>query len=180
MRISKFFIVLILGLILGGCSVSKRAMWHVKKAEQLDPSIFKLDTIINKSIIVKLDTVIKLDTNINVILPRDTVKIEKLIPVNRNFNKVVKKQGIITTEAEAIKGMLYINSYLDSSFIYNLQTEITIKDAKIKELNTIVRQKTVIIEKQISWLKWLKIALIILIGLILLTLIIKIVKLFNG
>ena len=70
--------------------------------------------------------------------------------------KIVKKQGIITTEVEAIKGMLKVNSYLDSSFIYNLQTEIRIKDAIITNLKEVTTEQSITIKNQKSLIKQLK------------------------
>lgn len=174
----KIVLGLILGLVISGCSSS----WHIQKAKKICPECFDMDTTI-KEIVFKLDTVIHLDTNILVLLPRDTVKIEKLIPINRNFKKIIKKQGIITTEVEAIKGMLRINSYLDSSFIYNLQTEIRVKDAIIKELREVKIKQTVTIEKQKTELKWyqkayswLRYALMFIAALLFVAIIIKVIK----
>ena len=147
----KNLTIIIVLVILSSCSAS----WHVKRAKWKDPSLFevKTETIIN---ITKRDTLIRLDTLISIVLPRDTVTIEKLIPINRNFEKIVKKQGIITTEIEAVKGLLKVNSYLDSSFIYNLQTEIRIKNAIITNLKQVTKEQTITIEKQKSLIEGFK------------------------
>ena len=175
MHVNKLTWLLFSLLLLFGCS----ANYHVKKAREKCPECFTSDTTITNVVQVKRDTIIKLDTMIRVFLPADTVTINKLIPISRNFDKIIKKQGIITTEVEAVKGMLKVNSYLDSSFIYNLQAEIRIKDAKITTLKEKIIQNEIVIDKQISWLKWLKIGLISIIVLFVLFIIFKFLNLLK-
>lgn len=167
-KILKFVLI---ALLLNSCSAS----WHIKKAKEKQPELFKADTTI-ETIIQKLDTVIYLDTNIIVQLPRDTVKIEKLIPISRNFDKVTKRQGIITTEVEAIKGMLKVNSYLDSSFIYRLQDSIRIKNAKITKLQKVSINQEITIQQQRTLIDWLKIILFSILGLIVIVIFLKLLS----
>lgn len=175
MKNLTFYLIVI--ILFSSCS----ANWHIRKAKTKCPECFKQDTVINETQIIKLDTTIYLDTNINVILPRDTVKIEKQIPkfINYSFNKIIKTQGIITTEAELKNGNLEIISYLDSSFVYRLQDSIRLEKAKTIKLSKIVIEKDVIIEKQTSWIKWLKIGIIGLVIIIVLGIGFKILKLFK-
>jgi len=160
MKNLTFYLIVI--LLFSSCSAS----WHVKRAEWKQPDIFKskTDTIIK---IEYSDLLVKLDTIINVILPRDTVKIDSLVfrTLRPSFDKIVKKNGIITANVWMVKGRLNVETYLDSAMIYLLQTKIRVKDAKIKELKIINNENTVTIEKQstkiktfLIWLKWIGIA----------------------
>ena len=160
MRYTIFYLVVM--ILLSSCS----AGWHIKRAEWKDPGIFepKTDTVIEK---VYSDTTIVIDTIISVTLPRDTVKIDSLVPItsDMSFDPILKKNGIITTRVEMIKGRLLVESYLDSTLLHRLQYEITIRDALITELTTINNQNTVIIEKKetlLNWIKWIVLSIFVL------------------
>ena len=161
-RISFIIIV----LIFSGCSTT----WHVNKVRDKCPECFDLDTTITE-LVFKRDTVIKLDTNILVFLPEDTVfidtTIKKLKPYS--FKPIYAKNGIINIEASMKRGVLKLKSYLDSTMIYHLEAEILVRDALITEQRTIMTNQTITIEKQeneLKWYqKWLRIGKFVLIGL---------------
>ena len=97
----KRFSLFILVLIFSGCS----STYHVNKAREKCPECFELDTTITE-VVFKKDTIIKIDTNILVLLPRDTVKITKVIPKYVTFEPITRKNGIITVEVFVNKGEL--------------------------------------------------------------------------
>ncbi len=158
------FFILILGLILTGCSAS----YHIQKAERKCPSCFDRDTtIVNQ--IIKRDTTIKIDTNIVIEFKVDTViqetPIKKLKPYS--FKPVYHENGIINAEVWMKKGILSISSWLDSTMMYRLEAEITLKDAIIYELRQeVFENKITIIEKENAlnrfkkYLKWIIIGLV--------------------
>lgn len=163
----KYVSLIVIVLLLSSCSAS----WHIKKAIEKDPESFKSDTTITK-IVFKTDTIITLDTIISIILPRDTVKIDSLVfrTIRPSFKKITKKNGIITTEVSMYKGVLKVNSFFDSSMVYNLRMKIRLKDAKIRELITINTRNEVTIKNQetklktfLNWIKWIGISLGVLI-----------------
>jgi len=162
----KIFVVLILGFMLSGCSTN----WYIQKAKVKCPECFELDTTINQ-VVFTLDTIIKIDTNILVLLPRDTVRITKLIPKTSKTQYIKKKNGIITVEVFINKDKINIVSFLDSALWYKYQDEILIKDAIIHDLKTVTVKQNVIIKKQKKtlkdYLKWIKAGIIILIVLLL-------------
>ena len=178
----NFFIVVFLGLVLGSCSVSQRASWHVQRAERLDPTIFKRDTITKLvPYFFYLDTNIKFQlkdnynfkATPNIVYETDTIENEvKILP---SFDTIVRNQRGLTAKIWMNQGELFANLSIDSVFYKHVEDSIR---AEIEQ-NEI--QTTVTIEKQISWLKWLKwlkIALISLVSLVILVLIVKILKLF--
>jgi hypothetical protein len=154
MKRNKIFIVLVLGLMLSGCSSS----WHIKKARKICPECFEMDTTITE-LVIKKDTIIRLDTLILVALPPDTIKIDSLIfkTLKPNIKPFTKKEGIITTKVEMIRGRLFVTSFLDSTYLYRLRESIRIKDAQITILKKESVKQTVIIEKQNKLIKWVKI-----------------------
>jgi len=162
---NRFFIIIILGLILSGCSTN----WYIGKAKKKCPDCFNLDTTINE-IVFKLDTTIKLDTFIWIKLPADTIKIDSIIfrDIKPSFPKIIKKNGIITTEISMLKGELKVKSYLEDSLYYHLKDSIRIKDALIYKLKTINIKQNITIKEQknkydntIKWLKLIGILIII-------------------
>jgi hypothetical protein len=135
--------IIILSLLLSGCS----ATWHIQKAVQKKPNILKTDTIV-KNITTKRDTTILLDTNITVLLPRDTVRIERILSKYVTLDPIKEKNGIITVEACINNGKLNILSYLDSTMIYRYKDSLLIKDAIISNLREITVEQGVIIEEK--------------------------------
>jgi hypothetical protein len=161
-----------------GCSSS----WHVRKAKEKCPECFTSDTTINE-VVFRLDTVINIDTTIKVILPRDTVRIEKLIPKNVYFEPIYQKNGIINVEVFIEKGELNIVSYLDSAMLYDIEMEIEVKDSIIIHQSIIIDNQYNDIQKKDKWIdkakKWGKIAIIIIgliISLLIVVIIIRIIK----
>lgn len=165
MKNLTFYLIVI--ILFSSCS----GTWHLNRAKYKSPELFteKIDTIIN---LTRLDTTIFLDTLINVILPRDTVKIDSLVfkTLKPSFNVITKKNGIITENIWMNKGRLYSETYLDSALWYQYQDSIRVKDAKIYELRTINTKQTVTIKNQetklktfLNWIKWIGISLGVLI-----------------
>lgn len=158
----QFFIILILGFMLSGCSTN----WYIQKAKLKCPECFELDTTISQTVFT-LDTIIKIDTNILILLPRDTVKIIKLIPKTNEVQYIKKKNGIITVEVFINKDKVNIISFLDSAIWYKYRDEIIIKDAIIHDLKTVTVKQNIIIKDQKKtlkdYLKWIKGGVIILI-----------------
>ncbi len=148
-----FFIVVILGLILSGCSAS----FHVRKAKQKCPECFKLDTTINE-VVIKKDTIIKIDTNITILLPRDTASIDTTIKKLKpySFKPIYIENGIINVEVSMNFGNLIVNSWLDSTMVYRYQDSIRIKDAIIINLREVMINQNIIIKNQKGLIERLK------------------------
>jgi hypothetical protein len=171
---NRFFIIIILGSILSGCS----ANWHIQKAKKKCPDCFNLDTTINE-VVFKLDTIIKLDTFIWIKLPTDTIKIDSIVfkEIKPSFSKITKKNGIITTEVSMLKGELKVKSYLEDSIYYHYKDSVRIKNALIYELKTInIKQGITIQEQENKYnniVKWLKLIGAIIISMFIIGLLIK-------
>jgi len=178
MKKLTFYLIAI--LFLSSCS----ATWHVNRAKKIDPLCFKYDTTINE-IVFKLDTVIKIDTTILVLLPRDTVRIDTVIKELKrySFKPIYAKNGIITAKVSMNNGILHVSSYLDSTIWYHYKDEILIRDALITKLKTINTKQTITIQKQDKSLKWyqkvLNIGKYVLIGVVALLLIAIVIKLIK-
>ena len=149
----KYFFILILGLIISGCSSS----YHIKKAKNICPECFKQDTSITE-LVFKRDTIIKIDTNILVLLPRDTVFIDttirKLKPYS--FKPIYAKNGIINVKVFMTRGVLKVTSHLDSAMIYRFQDSIRVKDAIISNLKEVTIEQSIVIKDKKTLIQRLK------------------------
>ncbi len=141
----RLLFVFLLGLVLSGCSTT----WHINKARDRCPECFTQDTTITE-IVVKRDTVIRIDTNIIILLPRDTAKIDTMIKKLRpySFKPVYAKNGVINVEVSMTRGTLSVISHLDSTFIYRYRDSIRIRNAIISNLRTVTTEQNIIIQKE--------------------------------
>lgn len=174
---------IIIGLILSGCSSS----YHIKKAKQKCPECFKTDTTINE-IVFKLDTIIKIDTNILVFLPTDTARIDTVIKKLKpySFKPIYVKNGIINVKVSMTRGVLKVSSHIDSAIWYRYRDEILIKDAIIHDLKTVTVKQNITIKEQKSFIqrlktnaKWFKYIIVGIISLIIIGLGFKFYKWIN-
>ena len=177
---NSIFIIVILGLVLSGCSAS----FHVRKAKLKCPECFELDTTINE-IVIKKDTVIYLDTNITILLPRDTASIDTTIKKLKpySFKPIYVENGVINMEISMNYGNLIVNSWLDSTMVYRYQDSILIKDAIISNLREVIveqgiviKEKKTLIERFKSNLKTIKFVLIGLVLVIIIGIVIKFIR----
>jgi hypothetical protein len=174
----KHFIVLILGLVLSGCSTS----WHIKKAEQKCPECFEssLDTIIN---IIKKDTIIKIDTTILLDFS-DYIEIDEPIKIRDTIVKLKPFiSDVITKTKEGVIVKIWVknnrilaNIDIDTSLRFHYKQQLRLKDALIQRHVEVIREKNTIIKEKTKFLDWFKLGLILLGVLVLTYILIRIFK----
>jgi len=159
---NKFFIIIILGLVIQGCS----ATWHINKALQKDPDIITTKTIIrNVRQKIAIDTVIHIpvkDFLFFADMPDilyDTVFIDKKIKLLPSFDTIVKDTSGTTVKIWMKKGRLFAEINTDKSIEYHLKDSINILN-KIIENNTVI--KTEKKPKFLTYLIWISAILILL------------------
>lgn len=138
------YILILFLLIFSGCS----AGWHIKRAEQKEPGLFKSEVQIEYR-----DTIIHLDTLINIdftdFLEFDTVPdivyekvyIDKVLKLLPTFDTIIKTEKGLTAKIWMKKGVLNANFDVDSTYIYHLQDSISILNQVITKKNTVKIEK---------------------------------------
>ena len=121
-----------------------------------DPESFKTDSTIVTKIITE-DTTIFVNVPVMVELPKDTVRIVKKLPCKINpIDDIYQRNGIIYMKLSIRNNTIHAESWLDSTFIYQLQDSITVKDGKITYLKTVTKEQIVIIEESKTFKEKLK------------------------
>ena len=159
---NKFFIIIILGLIISGCSAS----WHIRKAEQKCPECFA-----QKILVEYRDTTINIDTTFLIefkdYLTIDTVPvityekeyIDKIVKILPTFDTIIKDERGLSAKIWMKKGKLQAKFNIDSSYIFRLQDSIIVLNKIITKTNTVkVEKKT----QFLTYLIWVSAILILL------------------
>lgn len=144
----RYFLVFVL-LVFSGCS----AGWHIKRAEQIEPGIFK-PTIEYRDTIIKLDTLISIDfsdfldidTTPNIVY--ETEYIDKVVKISASFDTIINVNRGLTAKFWMNKGRFGAKFEIDSSYIFHLEDSI-------KGLNKIITN-TVIIENKATFKDYFK------------------------
>jgi len=159
---NKFFIIIILGLIISGCSAS----WHIRKAEQKCPECFA-----QKILVEYRDTTINIDTTFLIefkdYLTIDTVPvityekeyIDKIVKILPTFDTIIKDERGLTAKIWMKKGNLQAKFSIDSSYIFHLQDSIIILNKIITQTNTVKTEKK---PQFLTYLIWISAILILL------------------
>ncbi len=144
----RYFLIFVL-FVFSGCSAS----WHIKRAEQIEPGIFK-PTIEYRDTIIKLDTLISIDfsdfmdidTTPNIVY--ETEYIDKVVKIYASFDTIIRQQNGLTAKIWMKRGVLGAKFDVDSSYIFHLEDSI-------KGLNKIITN-TVIIENKATFKDYFK------------------------
>ena len=159
---NRFFIIIILGLVLGSCS----ANWHIRKAEQKCPECFKSKTLIEyRDTTIHIDTTFLLKFNDSLFI--DTVPIityekeyvNKIVKILPTFDTIISQNNGLTAKICMNKGKLGASFNVDSSYIFQLKDSIKVLNKIITNYNTIkVENKP----KFLTYLIWICISLALL------------------
>ena len=138
------YILILFLLIFSGCSAS----WHIKRAEQKEPGIFKPTVKIEyKPVYIPIDTNINIDfsdfldidTTPNIVYK--TEYIDKKIKIYPSFDTIINVNRGLTAKFWMNNGRFGARFEIDSSYIFHLQDSIRMLNKEITNTNTLKIEK---------------------------------------
>jgi len=151
---NRILIVFFSIIILSGCSSSKLASYHIKKAKKSCPECFEQtyrieykDTIIYKDTTIELLLSDFLEIDTTPVIKFETEYVDKIVKIYPTFDTIIKSNKGLTAKIWMKRGRLNASFDVDSTLIHELKDSIRVLIKETTKTNTVITEEKTDVRK---------------------------------